>query len=126
MECHIENNMCGENNPQYNPSREEVKLNKRIRSTRSFKWVKDNMSHDPNYEDYLVNQKNYHVDHIIPISIFGKIVQHYNLDESIIKKIINSKDNIQILKKEENIKKYCQGSIFEACQFLMLNSIKLT
>jgi hypothetical protein len=124
-ECYLETKW-GKNNHKWNPNREEIKLNHRLRNAPKNNWIIKNMQHDQNYNNYLINSKEYHIDHIIPISIFSKFVLNYNLNEQLIKKIINKIENLQILPAKENWTKKDKGSIFEAAQYLMLNGIKLT
>jgi len=120
------NNNTGENNSRWNKNREELSIHDRIRIRHNKSWIKKYMKNDPNYNQYLINPKEYHIDHIIPVSIFSKFVFYYNLNEQLIKKIINKIENLQILPAKENMTKKAKGSIFEAAQYLMLNGIKLT
>lgn len=122
--CKIEK-YSGSNSNLYNPNREEISLNQRLRKKFSNFWIKKNMKSDKYYKNYMVNPKLYHLDHIIPISIFSKLLLEFNLDETKLKKIINQRDNLQILTSNENIIKKDKGSIFEAAQYLMLYEIKL-
>lgn len=115
----------GENAKNWNPNREELKLVQRLRKSFGRMWVINNMKHDPNYNDMLLNKNKYNVDHIIPVSIFRDIVVEYDLDPDIIRTIINKKENLQLLTKEENTIKSNKGCLFKACQYLMLNGIKL-
>lgn len=117
--------MYGENNPSWNSNREEIKLNQRIREYKSKIWKIRNMKDDSNYNNFLKYPKKYHLDHIIPVFLFSKLVLEYNLDEQKVKKVINHRSNFQLLTKEENHKKHSKGNIFEAAQLLMLNGFKL-
>lgn len=109
----------------WNPNRDEIKIKNRLRESKKYNWIINNMKDDPLYDDYLNNKNKYQIDHIIPIGLFAKIVFKYNLNPDEIKPIINKRDNLQILTVEDNSKKRMQGNIFQACQYLMLNGIKL-
>ncbi len=115
----------GINNPNWCSDRDHISLNRKLRSFFGKAWIIKNMKFDKNYEYYLSNPENFHLDHIIPINIFSKITKKFNLDETIIKQIINLTNNLQIISKSENRKKWDVGCIFQASQFLMLNGIKL-
>lgn len=103
--CFYENNI-GENHSSWNPNREEIKLNQRIRIKHNKNWIKNNLNQDPLYIEYLKEPEKYHIDHIIPISAFCKILVEQKLDEKRIKKIANEKENIQILPITENLIKH--------------------
>ena len=61
--------------------------------------LKDYIHNHPNWED--VKDKDWHLDHIFPIKAF--------LDYSIFDaQLINSLDNLQPLKKYDNLSKYCK------------------
>lgn len=65
------------------------------------------MRNDPNYNNYLNESSNYVLDHIIPINAFKQYIIENNItDISNIRKIINSKNNLQLLTKKENMIKY--------------------
>lgn len=115
----------GEGHFRYNPNRNELQLNERMRIKRKKKWIINNMKHDPNYDNFLLYPDNYVLDHIIPVSIFIKIMIHYNLNELQLKRVINNKNNLQLLTIKENRVKCNTGSIFLACNYLMLNNVKL-
>lgn len=115
----------GSKTSNWNPNREEVNLNKRIRRSFSKNWIYKNMKDDPLFNDFLKNELNYRVDHIIPIKLFSKIIIKYNLNPDEIQPIANSRKNLQLLTISENYKKFSKGDIFQACQYLMLNHIKL-
>lgn len=123
--CHYES-ISNKNHYKWKPNREEINILNRLRIQKHKRWIKNNLQHDPNYNEYLLNSKKYHLDHIIPISIFSKFVLEFKLDEQKIKNIINQTENLQILPAKENLTKSAKGSIFEAAQYLMLNGIKLT
>lgn len=123
-ECGIEK-MFGENNPNWNPNREEVHVHDRIRLRKSRKWIIKNMKTDPLYQEYLVNPPEFHLDHIIPVSLFSKLVVEYNLGDQQIKKIINKRKNLQLLTRQENSSKHAKGSLQEAKQFLLEHGIQL-
>jgi hypothetical protein len=122
-ECYLEKNR-GETHPSFNPNREEIPLNMRLRRTRTREWIVKNMKTDPNYNNFLLNVGGYTLDHIIPVKLFCKLHTNYNLNEEHTKNIINRRDNLQLLTKDENFKKAAKGSIYEAAQYLMLNGIK--
>ena len=123
--CYKENNICT-NHPRFNHNREEIPLNKRLRQTREKDWIINNMKDDPNYEDFLNNQNNYELVHIIPISLFCEIYTKYNINESEIKNIINQRNNLQLLTWEENNKKSSNGStLFNAVNYLINNGIDI-
>lgn len=100
----------GLNNWNWNPNREELTINQRLRHKRSKSWIKNNLQHDPNYNNYLNNPTEYHIDHIIPICAFTKILLEQNLNENKLKKIANQKENLQILTTQENLSKNNQFS----------------
>jgi len=115
----------GEGCYNWNPNREEVKINKRLRRYFKDSWVKNHMKTDKEYNNFIQDPSKYSIDHIIPVSLFCKVVTHFNLDEQVVKKIINGRENLQILTKEENFRKFNHGSsMFEACQYLMLKGVK--
>lgn len=116
----------GKNNYQWKLDRSEILISKKLRKNRNRKWALKNMKFDPNYELFLLNPNSFQTDHIIPISIFTKFIIEYNLDAELIRDIVNTTDNLQLLTTEENKKKLANGSIFEAAQFLMLNRIQFS
>ena len=115
----------GENAWNWKNNRYDLKLMQKLRRGHGRSWIKNNMQHDKLYNDFILNPKDYNLDHIIPVAIFRDIVKHYNLDADYIKTIINQKDNLQILLEKDNFTKKAKGSIFEACQYLMLKGVKL-
>lgn len=115
----------GENTSNWNPNREEVSMKRRIRVNVKYNWIIKNMKDDPLYNDYIINKYKYNIDHIIPLGIFSKLIVNYNLNPDKIRKIINKRNNLQILTKHENSSKRSKGCLFQACQYLMLNGIKL-
>lgn len=127
-ECSLLNhsvNFSGPKHPLWNPNREEIKLNRRLRKSLTKQNINKYLKYDDNYNDYVKYPSNYQIDHIIPISIFSKFVLHFNLNETIVKKIINGPNNLQILTVKNNKHKKDSGSIFAAAQYLMLNDIRL-
>lgn len=123
--CYRENNF-GLNNPRYKSNRESISLNKRLRiKNYSKSWIIKNMKDDLNYNKFLNSPNEFVIDHIIPVKIFGELFEEYNLDENIIKKIINQRDNLQLLTREENSKKSDKGDPFQATQFLINNGIDI-
>ena len=121
--CYRELNY-GENHPNFNPKREEIPLNQRLRNFHKKSWIIKNMKDDPNYKNFLLKPNDYVVDHIIPIKLFYQLFSKYNLDEQQIKFIINQKHNLQLLTLEQNHKKFTKGSsLFEATQYLINNGI---
>lgn len=122
--CYRENNR-GKNHPKFNPNREEIPLNSRLRKPKSKDWVIKNMKDDPRYQDFLLNSNNYVVDHIIPISLFCELFTKYSLDEGQVKNIINQRDNLQLLLTKDNRNKWDRGSsLFEATQYLINNGVE--
>lgn len=123
IKCFYKNN-SGLKHHWFNPIREEIHLNDRFREKHTKAWVTNHMKHDPKYQDFLFKPDNYVVDHIIPVSLFCKLFTKYNLDEQHIRKIINQKDNLQLLTFEENRDKWNKGSsLFEATQYLINNGV---
>lgn len=118
-------NFTGKQNPNWNLNREHRTIKKRIRAFFGKNWIIKNMKTDNNYNNYINNSDLYQLDHIIPIDIFSDIINQFNLDETIVKSIINQRSNLQLILKVENRKKWNSGSLFEACQYLMLNGVKL-
>lgn len=115
----------GKNHVKYLDDRSQLILLRVIRTCRSKSWIKNNMKSDPNYEDFIQDPVKYNLDHIIPLYLFLKLILDFKLNEQEIKKIINKKENLQILTSHQNKIKNSKGSIFEAAQYLMLNGIKL-
>lgn len=116
----------GENHVSWNPNKNEMNLYRRIRKKLSKNYINLYMKDDLNYNNYLLKEKKYHIDHIIPVQCFVKLTTEFKLNEIDIKKIINQRNNLQLLTEYENMSKGAKGSIFEAAQYLMLNGIKLT
>ena len=124
VKCHIEK-YSGENNSNWNPNREEISLNQRLRKTFRNNWITKHMKDDPNYNNFLLNPDAYTVDHIIPVKLFCELTIRYNLNEYKIKNIINHRDNLQLLTvKENSIKWYKGSSLFEAANYLVNNGIQ--
>jgi hypothetical protein len=114
----------GINHPRFNPNRDELPLNQRLRNPHSKSWIIKYMKDDPKYQDYLLNPNNFVVDHIIPVKLFCQLFTKYNLDEDKIRYIINKRDNLQLLTWEENSDKRAKGSsLFEAGQYLINNGV---
>ena len=114
----------GHNHYRYNPIREEISFNNKLRKSFDYTWIIHNMKDDPNYDNFLLNPKDYEVDHIIPISLFSKITSKYNLIDYKVKKIINKRNNLQLLLLKDNDKKCNKGSsLFEATNYLINNGI---
>lgn len=95
----------GENNPAWKDDRESLKIIKRLRKSFSRSWIRNNMKHDNNYNKFLLNPNEYHLDHIIPISAFSELFKDKNFNETKLKKIVNHKRNLQLLTEKENLKK---------------------
>lgn len=109
IECFKKNmslTRSGENHHNFNSNREKVNSNRKLRRKKSKEWIIKNMKDDPNYNDYLINPRNYVVDHIFPIYAFSKILSEKIYTEKIIKKIANKRDNLQLLTVEENFSKF--------------------
>lgn len=122
--CKYEKHHMGSNSPMWNPIREEIPLNLKLRNTHSKEWIIKHMKDDPNYNNFINDPDSYVLDHIIPVTLFCKLHINYDLDETKIRKIINHRDNLQLLTIQENYEKGSKGSIYEAAQYLMLNGIK--
>ena len=122
--CFYDNN-TGKNHYNFNPNREEIPLNKRLRKVFTKDWRIKYMKDDPNYNNFISNPDDYTVDHIIPVKLFCELTVKYNLNEYKIKNIINHIDNLQLLTWLENSKKRDKGSsLFEATNYLINNGIK--
>ena len=116
----------GENSTSWNPNREEIPLNLRLRTPHPKDWISKHMKDDPNYNEFLLNPTDYVLDHIIPVSLFCQLYTKYILDETELRKIINKRDNLQLLTWKENSEKGTKGSsLFEAANFLINNGIPL-
>lgn len=97
----------GPNNPNWNEHREYMDLALKLRMKRTKNWIIKNMSHDPNYNDFLSNPTHYAIDHIFPIIAFSKYMIENNIeDELLMRDIANSMDNIQLLSRKANGQKY--------------------
>jgi len=110
-ECYF-NNRTGVNHPNWN----EDRTLKRRRDCLKFNYKHIYiLSDDPNYQDYLINTDLYHVDHIFPRVAFID----YNIDKKygikFTKKICNSRENLKIITKEENLLK---GGKYNQMDFL--------
>ena len=124
-QCFFENNI-GENHYRFNPNREEISLNLRLRNLHTKSWITKHMKDDPKFQDFLLNPSDYVVDHIIPVSLFCKLFTKYSLNEYLIKNIINRRDNLQLLTHKENGAKFNKGSsLFEAGNYLINNGVQL-
>lgn len=123
-ECH-RLSISGENHPRFNPNREDLPLNLRLRCAHPKDWKIKYMIDDPKYNEFIKDPENYVVDHIIPVSLFCRLTNKYNLNEMEVQKIINKRENLQLLTHIENHKKFTNGSsLFEAAQFLINNGMK--
>jgi hypothetical protein len=124
-ECYLNKNF-GENNPSWNPNREEIPLNLRLRNTHTKEWIFKYMKDDLNYNNFILDPDSYVIDHIIPVKLFCQLYTKYILDETKIRKIINKRDNLQLLTCKENSDKGTKGSsLFEAANFLINNGVPL-
>lgn len=116
----------GKNHYNFNPNREEIPLNHRLRNPRKKSWIIKYMKGDPNYNIFLQSPDIYTVDHIIPVSLFCQLHTKYKLKETQVKKIVNQRDNLQLLTFDENRNKWDKGSsILEASNYLINNGIVL-
>lgn len=122
--CKYEKHHSGSNSKVWNPIRESIPLNARLRDPRGYKWIVKHMKDDPKYNAFIEDPDSYVIDHIIPVKLFCKLQTNYDLNEQSIKKVINHRDNLQLLTIQENYEKGSKGSIYEAAQYLMLNGIK--
>jgi hypothetical protein len=123
-QCWLEKNF-GETHSRWNPNREEIPLNLRLRNPHSKKWIQNHMKSDPNYNNFIKDPDSYVVDHIIPVKLFSKLTVKYNLNEVEVKSAINKRKNIQLLTWKDNSAKGSKGSLKEAKQFLLEHGIQL-
>lgn len=114
-----------ENNPNWNNNRDEIPIKRRIRKTFTKNWIITNMKNDKNYINYINNPNLYCIDHKIPIDIMSKLIIKHNLDEEHIKEVVNDVDNLQLLTRIENRKKWYTGSILEAVEYIQSKGVKL-
>jgi len=114
----------GENHHNWNPNREEINIHDRIRTKKHKSWIKKHMQHDLNYNQYLIAPDEFHLDHIIPVSIFSKFTTEFNLDEERVKKVINKRDNLQLLTTKENMNKKDKCNPMEALKYLIKHNIQ--
>lgn len=121
--CHIDNN-SGENHYKYKSNREEIKLNIRLRKNFTDKWIKENMKDDPNYNNWIMNKSQYRLDHIIPVKAFTDLIIKNGYKEDVIKSIVNVRENLQILTKEENYQKFDKYNKTDVDDFLNKNNLK--
>lgn len=123
--CYLNSNW-GENHHSFNPNREEITLNLRLRTTRKKKWIIKHMKSDPNYNEFIKDPDSYVIDHIIPVKLFCQLHTKYNLDETEVRKIINQRENLQLLTYDQNRDKGTNGSsLFEATNFLINNGMSI-
>lgn len=116
--CKIENN-SNEKHYNWNPDRYEISLNQKLRIPRTKSWIKNNMKHDINYQEFLKTPDEFHLDHIIPIKAFTTFLsKHLEFNEIIMKKIINKKCNLQLLTIEENYKKYDRYNEVDVMEYI--------
>jgi hypothetical protein len=99
-------NRSGTNHYNFNPIRDEVTSNSKLRRKKKIRWIIKNMKDDPNYNNFLINPGDYNVDHIFPICAFSKILSEKIHTEQIVRKIANTRDNLQLLLHSENMKKF--------------------
>lgn len=86
----------------YNPDRNKRKLSKLL----SFKLYNiDLLQDDINYNKYLKNKKDYNIDHVFPRVAFIDNELHLKYDMRTLRNICNSRDNLQIIPKIDNLKK---------------------
>lgn len=117
-------NWFGENHPNYNLNIDEISLNYRLRIPHTKSWSIKHMVDDKNYVDFLKKPHKYVLDHKIPVKLFCELFTKYNLNETKVRKIINKKDNLQLLTWSENWDKSIKGStLFEASNYLINNGI---
>lgn len=101
-ECYLNNNKWGDDNPNWNSDRTRVSRLKYL----CFDLRKINiLNDDPNYNNYLTDKSIYSIDHIFPRVAFidNSLDTVYN--NTIIKKICNLRENLQIISKSENSSK---------------------
>jgi len=121
--CYLENK-SGENHHNWNPNREEINIHDRIRTKKHKSWIKNHMKEDKYYNQYLITPKEFHIDHIIPVSIFSKFVYEFGLNEEEVKKVINKRDNLQLLPAKENMSKKTKCNPMEALKYLIKHNIQ--
>lgn len=124
IQCHIDNNR-GDKHYRFKTNREELLLNQRLRISKKNPWIKKHMKEDPNYNNYINDPDQFVVDHIIPVKLFCKLYTEYNLDEHKLRKVINKRENLQLLTREQNSDKGAKGCINEAKQYLIKHNIQL-
>lgn len=103
----VSNSMTGENNPNYNKNRNQIKNIKSIHSL--------SQSYKQKYRKEYKVDKNIHIDHIFPIKAFIEN-NIFDLD------IINDFDNFQTLDASTNISK---GSKYDKIKFIEYLNNKL-
>lgn len=96
--------LSGENNSRWSQDRtKKIRLNfLKFRVERHLNILID----DPYYSEYILNKNNYHIDHIYPRLAFINNDLDIKYDKKIMKEICNSRENLRIIKKEENLKKH--------------------
>lgn len=111
--CFYEKNK-GKTHYRYNPNRNEIELNKKLRRT-IYKKIKNKLLNNETMNG------DFHIDHIFPIKAFSEYLIENKLDnnEQLInylkQNIINNIENLQIISKENNYKKY---SHYDRTKFL--------
>jgi hypothetical protein len=113
---------------EYYEWRREIKLFKLCNKFKSptIKWIKENMTDDPNYNNWLKNSTEYVVDHIFPKHAFLKFYLMYNnLNFNELNKIANLRINLRIITRHENNKKGSKFVIKDVTEYIINNGIKL-
>lgn len=110
-------NMKGENNPNWNPNREEIALNDRIRKSFDTPWVIKHMKEDRLYNDYVQNPDIHCVDHKEPIAAFCKLIKIFQ--EDYLRDMANHRSNLQILTRTDNGKKSDKYNTYSFINYVM-------
>lgn len=105
-------NNSDKNHYRWIEDRTLVSLNKRIRKKISKIFVKNNLKHDPNYNDYFVNSKLYNIDHNPPIKAYTDYIIKNNLEndsiliDKIRNEIANNVERLSIMSVYNNRNKW--------------------
>lgn len=105
----------GENHPNWNPDRTRKMRAQYLLFKITPENIKECLSHDPNYNNYLNNPEKYEIDHIFPRKAFidHNIDYKYGAEEAY--KLCNDIENLQIITKTENRKKQAK---YDELEFL--------
>jgi hypothetical protein len=108
-QCFQKNNV-GENHSRFKKDKSSYTLKRKVRIKYSINWIINNMKDDPNYKDFLNNNKLYSLDHIIPIKAFCDYLTENNLNENdekinVFREIANHRNNLRLIGREANTSK---------------------